>query len=86
MGLYEREQGRTVSNPRIGAILTAALVCVFGVAACGSGEGEAQQAEQLEQRVEQLEQQVEEQQQQIQEQRQLLEQQIRETVEEEVQP
>lgn len=74
-----------MSKTRIAAFLTAALVSAFGAVACG-GEGEAQQAEQLEQRVEQLEQQVEQQQQQLEEQRRLLEQQIRETVEEEIQP
>lgn len=75
-----------MSKSRIVAILTAALVSVFGAAACGGGEGEAQQAGQLEQRVEQLERQVEQQQQQLDEQQKLLDQQVRETVEEEVQP
>jgi predicted RNA-binding protein with PIN domain len=76
-----------VSRTRIAAVLAAALVSVFGAAACGGGgEGEAQRAEQLEQRVEQLEQQIEQQQQQLDEQQKLLDQQIRETVEEEVQP
>jgi hypothetical protein len=57
----EREKKeRTVSKPRIAAILTVALVSAFGAAACGGGGGgEAQQAEQLQQRVERLEQQVE---------------------------
>ncbi len=71
-----------MSRTRIAAVLAAALISVFGAAACGGGEGEAQQAEQLEQRVEQLEQQVEQQQQQLDEQQKLLDQQIRETVEE----
>ncbi len=76
-----------MSRTRIAAIFATALVSLLGAAACGGGgEGEAQQAEQLEQRVEQLEQKVEQQQQQLDEQQKLLEQQIRETVEEEVQP
>ncbi len=75
-----------MGKPRIAAIFTAALVSMFGAASCGGGEGEAQQAEQLEQRMEQLEQQVEQQQQQLEEQQKLLDQQIRETVEEEVNP
>lgn len=73
-----------MSRPRIAALFAAALVSVFGTAACGGGE--AQQAEQLQQRVEQLERQVEQQQQQLDEQQEVLDQQIRETVEEEVQP
>jgi DNA anti-recombination protein RmuC len=76
-----------VGKTRIAAIFAAALVSMFGAASCGGGsEGEAQRAEQLEQRMEQLEQQVEQQQQQLDEQQKLLDQQIRETVEEEVNP
>ena len=73
-----------MSKTRIAAVLAAALVSVFGAAACGGGE--AQQAEQLEQRVDQLERKLEQQQQQLDEQQRMLDQQIRETVEEEVQP
>jgi type VI protein secretion system component VasK len=76
-----------MSRTRIAATFATALMAMLGTAACGGGgEGEAQQAEQLGQRVEQLEQQVEQQQQQLDEQQKLLEQQVRETVEEEVQP
>ncbi len=84
----EREKERTVSKPRIAALLTVALVSAFGAAACGGGGGgEAQQAEQLQQRVERLERQVEQQQQQLDEQQLVLDQQVRETVkEEETQP
>ncbi len=80
----EREKERTVSKPRIAAILTVALVSAFGAAACGGGGGggEAQQAGQLQQRVERLEQQVERQQQQLDEQQLVLDQQVRETVKE----
>jgi flagellar motility protein MotE (MotC chaperone) len=73
-----------VSGTRIAAICAAALVSVFGAAACGGdGEEEAQEVRQVEQRVEQLEQRVEEQQQQLEKQQELLEQQISETVKEE---
>lgn len=72
-----------MSRTRIAAILTAALVSVFGATACGGGgEGEAQQTEQIKQRVERLEQQVEQQQQRLDEQQKVLDQQVRETVKE----